>query len=104
MILFAPKFDDRCTRYDKPQETMEDIKKIENDKLDELRPHPLDEEYNPPSQGGCWVCYRGNGWEETEKFEFTTEFDAFYHPECLEEFDVDSILEFEKMIMEKDNE
>lgn len=102
MISFAPYMDDRCTRYDKPQETMKDeLQKIENEKLEELRPHPLDDEYNKPAEGGCWICYTGNGWEETNDFKFDIEFDTFYHPECLEEFDVDSILEFEKMIMEE---
>lgn len=50
---------------------------------------------NPPSQGGCWVCHRGNGWEDDD-MEFDTEFDTFYHPECLEDAGVSTVLEFER--------
>ena len=51
-------------------------------------------EYNPPSAGGCWICNTGNGFEEDMAFDM--EFDTFYHEECLEESDADSILEYEQ--------
>lgn len=70
------------------------------EKLEEMRPHPIDEEYTSPSSGGCWICRTGNGWEETDEFAFSIEFDTFYHPECVEKFNVDSLLEFEKLMSE----
>lgn len=60
-----------------------------NEQLTEIRPHPIDESYTKPAQGGCWICRRGNGWEETDEFKFIAEIDAFYHPPCLEKLDLD---------------
>ncbi len=47
-----------------------------------------------PSVGGCWICDHGDGWEN-EDMAFDTEFDTFYHKECLPETS-DTILEFER--------
>lgn len=69
--------------------------------LEEKRPHPLDDEYNPPHAGGCWICHRGNGFEDSpEKFEFDTEYDAFYHIECLEESPYESLHDMEKNLVD----
>lgn len=70
------------------------------EELEELRPHPLDDEHIYPNNGGCWICHRGNGWEETDEFEFDMALDTFVHSKCLEKFGVDSISEFEQMIAE----
>lgn len=44
-----------------------------------------------PSHGGCWVCERIEG-----NLQFDIEFDTFYHPQCLEEYDCESVLEYER--------
>lgn len=72
------------------------------DIVEEMRPHPIDPEYNSPNQGGCWICCRGNGYENNPpEWEFSTEFDTFYHRECLEKVGIDPdsdrpILKFER--------
>lgn len=75
------------------------INEIEN-KLDKIRPHPIDEEYTKPIQGGCWICRRGNGWEESDKFEFISEEDAFYHSKCLKKLNINDEEELIKLIEE----
>ena len=50
---------------------------------------------NPPSAGGCWICETGNGREDDDMV-FDIEFDTFYHPSCLEDYDVESVLEYER--------
>ena len=54
-----------------------------------------DPDYRMPSVGGCWICRRGNGYEDDD-MAFDIEFDTFYHPEHLEELGVSSILEYER--------
>lgn len=68
------------------------------EKLKEMRAHPIDEDYVRPVSGGCWICHTGNGWNETDEFAFSTDFDAFVHLDCLREFDVESLIEFERML------
>lgn len=48
-----------------------------------------------PSEGGCWICHEGDGYEDDD-MEFDIHFDTFYHPDCLKEHDVTSIREYEK--------
>jgi hypothetical protein len=52
-------------------------------------------EYRSPSAGGCWICETGNGWEDDD-MKFDLEFDTFVHPECLDEENVDTVLEYER--------
>ena len=44
----------------------------------------------PPIEGGCWFCHRKTG-----DMEFDTEFDTYYHIDCLEKTGCDTILEYE---------
>lgn len=70
-------------------------------RLRELRPHPIDEKYQRPAQGGCWICRRGNGWEEgSDTFNFATEIDSFYHPECLEKLGIEDEKELIMLVKE----
>lgn len=54
-----------------------------------------DPDYRMPSAGGCWICRRGNGYEDDD-MKFDMEFDTFYHPEHLEKLELNSILEYER--------
>ena len=65
------------------------------------RREPGDPDYNPPHAMGCWICYSGNGIEDTDEMRFDMEFDTYYHIECLEATDHDTISEYE---MERDPE
>lgn len=72
--------------------------------LREKRPHPLDDEYNHPHSGGCWICHKGNGFEDSpEEFAFDTEYDAFYHTECLEDSPYESLHEMENELRHTPN-
>lgn len=44
----------------------------------------------PPTEGGCWFCYEDSG-----EMKFDIEFDTYYHPECLEKTDAETILDYE---------
>lgn len=86
-----------------------DLKKAELPEwLEELRAHPLDDEYNNPNAGGCWICHKGNGFEDDpSEYEFSTDLDSFYHVECLQladenmSVDVETLLDYEKEILEE---
>jgi hypothetical protein len=43
----------------------------------------------------CWICDGGDGWEDDDMF-LDMMFDAFYHESCLERFDCENLLEYEK--------
>lgn len=53
-----------------------------------------EDETRSPSAGGCWICKRGNGFEDPMAFDI--EFDTFYHESCLDDTEADSILEYER--------
>lgn len=57
------------------------------------RADPSDDDYASPQIGGCWICYRGNGHQDDDMV-FSTEFDTYYHPDCLPE-GTDTLLEYE---------
>lgn len=73
------------------------------EQLEELRPHPIDKEYTETYNGGCWICRRGNGWEETDKFEFDVEENIFYHPQCVEKLGFDDKDKFIEFVSEQEN-
>lgn len=64
---------------------------------------PEDEVYNPPQQGGCWICKTDNGWF-TDSMLFDTEFDAWYHEGCLDTVGAESVLDYEKNHREHEHE
>lgn len=51
-----------------------------------------EDDYADPRIGGCYLCYRGNGKQDDDMV-FSTEFDAYYHPEHLPD-DCDDLLEY----------
>lgn len=52
-------------------------------------------EERSPNNGGCWICHSGNGFADESDMAFSIEWDAFYHPGCLDKHNVDSITEYE---------
>lgn len=71
------------TRMDRLEEAGVDVAKYD------------DPDYRTPSEGGCWICNRGNGHEDDE-MSFSIDYDTFYHDGCLDQVGCKSILEYER--------